>query len=216
VGSARAFGSPPGPSATFIRMFVFLSPLALTATDWAGVQAIVLSVAAAVAIWQVWEARRLRRAQAQPFVVVDFEVLEAQQQIYIVISNIGTTTARDVQLRFEPPLSSSFDSKPNITPPRELKPLSDRIPSLPPGKQIRVLFDIFTERGEAAYPDVFRAEITFYSPALKRNFSADAVSTSACTEEPCTQSDVTSTTSTSSLERSLARSPGGLTLMASA
>jgi hypothetical protein len=38
-----------------------------------------------------------------------------------------------------------------------------------------VLFDIFTERGEAAYPDVFRVEITFYSPALKRNFSADAV-----------------------------------------
>lgn len=70
-------------------MPVWLSPWDWTATDWAGVQCIVLIVAAFIAFRQVREARRLREAQAQPFVVVDFEADQQTQAIYIVISNAG-------------------------------------------------------------------------------------------------------------------------------
>lgn len=139
-------------------------------------QLIVLGVAALVAWRQVHEARRLREAQAQPFVVVDFEVDEERhQEIRIVISNIGGTMARDVKLRFQPELTSSLDSHEGITAPRELKPLRDGIPSLPPGKRIVVMFDIFTQRDPTEFPDVFRVNISFYAPALKRRFQDDSV-----------------------------------------
>jgi hypothetical protein len=154
---------------------VWLSPWDWTAADWAGVQCFILIVAAWIAFRQVSEARRLREAQAQPFVVVDFEVEERQQKIYVAISNLGTTMARDVRLTFEPELTSSFDSDPGVVPPRELKLFSDGVPSLPPGKRIRALLDIFTERDVSAYPDLYRVHITFHSPVLGRDFDDDTV-----------------------------------------
>jgi hypothetical protein len=134
-----------------------------------------LVIAAVVAARQVKEARRLREAQAQPFVVVDLVVEEPRyQEIFVVISNIGGTMARNVHLKFDPELTSSLDSK-GVTPPRELKPLRDGIPSLPPGKEIRVMFDIFTQRDAARFPDVYEVEISFDAPALKRNLKDHSV-----------------------------------------
>jgi hypothetical protein len=156
-------------------MPVWLSPWAWTATDWAGVQCVVLVIAAIIALRQVREARRLREAQVQPFVVVDFEADQQTQAIYIVISNGGSTMARDVRLTFEPPLTSSLDSNQNVVPPRDLKPLSEGIASLPPGKQIRVMFDMFTQRAADAYPDVYNVHVSFRAPALKRRLSDDTV-----------------------------------------
>jgi hypothetical protein len=83
--------------------------------------------------------------------------------------------ARDVRLRFDPELTSSLDSHENITPPRELKPLRESIPSLPPGKQIPVLFDLFTQRDESVYPDLYRVKVTFHAPALKRRIEDESV-----------------------------------------
>jgi hypothetical protein len=167
-------------------VLVWLSPWNWTATDWAGVQCLVLVAAAIVAWRQVREARRLREAQAEqarrlheaqaePFVVVDFEV-EESQEIYIVISNIGRTMARDVRLKFAPELTSSLDSHgPGVVPPKELQPLSGTIPSLAPGKRIRVMFDLFHQRDPNVYPDVFDVEISFYAPALKREIGDKSV-----------------------------------------
>jgi hypothetical protein len=106
---------------------------------------------------------------------VDFEVEQSTQAIYIVISNIGATMARDVRLEFEPGLSSSLDSRGDITSPSDLKPLRDGIPSLPPGKRLPVMFDMFTQRAEAIYPDVYRVTITFYAPALKHELRDESV-----------------------------------------
>jgi hypothetical protein len=144
-----------------------------TQADWAGLTFLALLGAAGLAFWQVSEAKRLREAQARPFVVVDF-VVERGSEIYIVVSNIGETMARDVGLTFDPELTSSLDSHPNITPPRELKPLRERIPSLPPGKQIPMLFDIFHERDAAIHPDLYRVTIRLHAPALNRDVTDDA------------------------------------------
>lgn len=155
-------------------MPVWLSPWAWTATDWAGIQAVVLAIAAGVAIWQVWEARRLRRAQARPFVVVDFEA-ESQQQINIVIANLGSTMARDVRLTFEPELTSSLDSRPTIVRPADLKAIKEGISTLPPGKRVVIMLDLFHQRDAETYPDLYRVHATFYAPALKQHLGEDFV-----------------------------------------
>jgi hypothetical protein len=142
-------------------MTVWLSPWDWTATDWAGVQCIVLVVAAIIAFRQ--------------FVVVDFEVDQQTQAIYIVIANTGNTAARNVHLAFNPPLTSSFDKNPNVVPPGDLKPLSEGIPSLPPGKRLHVMFDMFTQRDGEAYPDLFDVHVSFEAPVLKRRLSDDTV-----------------------------------------
>lgn len=83
--------------------------------------------------------------------------------------------ARDVRLTFTPSLTSSLDSNPNVVPPRDLKPLSEGIASLPPGKRIRVMFDMFTQRAAETYPDVYDVHVSFRAPALDRNLSDDTI-----------------------------------------
>jgi hypothetical protein len=145
-----------------------------TSADWSGLQFLVLVVAALVALWQVREARRIRVAQAQPFVIVDLEIRRGDE-IYLVISNIGGTIARNVRLDFDPILTSTLDEKEGLTPPRDLKPLGDVIPSLPPGKRIAMLFDIFHQRDPAKYPDLYNVTARFYAAALKRHVTDDGV-----------------------------------------
>jgi hypothetical protein len=186
---------------------IWFLPWAWTATDWAGVQAVVLAIqavalaiAAGIAIRQLWEARELRESQARPFVVVDFEVEPAQQAIYIVITNTGSTVARNVTVEFEPELDSSFDrrGRPGLI--RDLKPLREGIGTLPPGKRVKVLFDIFTSREEEeAFPDVYRTRVRFDAPALKkRGLRRGTSSTLASIETSCTSIGQTSTTCTNS------------------
>jgi hypothetical protein len=66
--------------------------------------------------------------------VVDFEVEPAQQAIYIVITNTGSTVARNVTVEFEPELDSSFDrrGRPGLI--RDLKPLREGIGDAPARK----------------------------------------------------------------------------------
>jgi hypothetical protein len=56
------------------------------------------------AVKQVGEAKRLRRAQIRPFVVVD---IAPGWLLYVTVENIGTTLARNVRFEFTVPLESS-------------------------------------------------------------------------------------------------------------
>jgi hypothetical protein len=80
-----------------------------------------------------------------------------------------------VKLEFDPILTSTLDEKEGITPSRDLKPLGDVTPSLPPGKRIAMLFDIFHQRGPAKYPDLYNVTARFYAAALKRHLADDCV-----------------------------------------
>jgi hypothetical protein len=146
-----------------------------SSADWTGLQFVVLVIAAVLGFRQVREARQLREAQAEPFVVVDFDVAPGSQQIYLVISNIGKTAARDVRLRFDPELTSSFDDDPGIVAPRDLKPFREGIPSLPPRKRLPLMLDIFPKRKPDEMPDVYRVHVEFYAPALKKRLEDDSV-----------------------------------------
>jgi hypothetical protein len=156
---------------------------------------VVLAIAAGIAIRQLWEARRLRESQARPFVVVDLEVEPAQQTISIVITNTGGTIARNVKVTFEPDLESSFDSRGSSGLIRDLKPLREGIGTLPPGKRVSLLFDIFTQREGETFPDVYVARVRFDAPALKKRALRKCTSsTSVSIETCCTPFGRTSTT----------------------
>jgi glycosyltransferase involved in cell wall biosynthesis len=111
------------------------------------VQSGLLIGAAGIAYWQANEARRLRRAQSQPYVVVSLESDPTHPHIIsIMIKNIGTTVARNVRLEFDPPLVSTLDKESDPTRMTDWIALRDGIPTLVPGQQMGMLFDSLISR----------------------------------------------------------------------
>jgi hypothetical protein len=134
------------------------------AADWSAlasvVTALVAILAAAFAWRQVTEARKTREDQAQPFVVVDFEPSNVSfRVINLVIRNVGRTLARDVQLKFDPLLSSThLNDKWDLN---DTTLIREGIPSLPPGKEIKALFDLAHERFKSDLPMAYTVTVEF-------------------------------------------------------
>jgi hypothetical protein len=121
----------------------------------------VILAAGFIAWWQASETRRLRKARIRPFVVVDFDAFSEAPLIYLVISNLGSTLARNVQFEFRQPIASSMDdldSKYSIS---NLSIFTKGIPSLPPGKTIPLLFDSAIERYNSDLPDCYDVRISY-------------------------------------------------------
>lgn len=89
---------------------------------------------------QVEEARATRENQAQPFVSVDFEQSPASFIFMdLVIRNTGPTVARNVRFEFDKPLQSTLDDRKTAL--RNAAILTKGIPTLPPGRTYRMLFE---------------------------------------------------------------------------
>lgn len=127
-------------------------------------QLIVLVAAAGVAWVQVREARRLREAQARPFVVVDFDVKD--DAIGLVVSNLGNVLATDVRFEIAPPLDSTLRDYQA----RDLQLFRQGIPTFAPGKVIRTLFDWFPDREQAGLPDAYKVTIRYGDETRRRQF----------------------------------------------
>lgn len=127
---------------------------------------LVLVVAAIIAWRQVREAQSLREDQARPFVLIDFEPVSTI--VEITITNIGKTLARDVHFKFDRSLESTHDRPGDVRGPvKDLNVFKTGIPSLAPGKEIRVFFDQFPSRVEAKLPMTYEVEVTYRNPAGK-------------------------------------------------
>lgn len=129
-------------------MFLFHWVGSLTAADWQAVGSVgtlmVAGVAALYARSQVRVAQAIRRDQSQPQVVVDFSTHE--DYVEIVIVNTGTTTAHNVKVEFSPPLKSTMtEGDPEFM---SSKLLTDGIPTMPPGREYRLLFENGPKRYE--------------------------------------------------------------------
>jgi hypothetical protein len=148
-----------------------MGPAVATATDWAAVTAwaawatVAVYVVLGIFAWiQVLQARRLREEQARPFVIVDFE---PGFLVYLTVENIGRTMARDVTIRFDKPLDSTLSG------PREIDEsplLRQPIPTLPPGRKIRVLFDQYAARMEAKLPLTYDVTLRYKGPFGKKEW----------------------------------------------
>ena len=121
---------------------------------------VVAFLAAIVAYQQLREARRLRVAQAQPYVVVDVEPSVVSRRILnLVIRNTGQTLARDVTIRFDPPLRSTLDAE--GFPPAKFRALLNGIPVLPPGREYQIMLDSSVDRYQAEFPDRYTVIVSF-------------------------------------------------------
>lgn len=136
-----------------------------TAAGWAAVAAwatvIIAGVAAIFAKHQVDLARKTREDQAQPFVVADFERSKAGRIFMdLVIRNTGTTIATNVKVVFDPPLESTLSSQTKF-PLAEAPIITKGIPTLPPGREYRMLFEQMPDRHKSDLPRSYDAVVTF-------------------------------------------------------
>lgn len=120
--------------------------------------AVVAVVAAGVGYRQLRVAREAREDQIRPFVVVDIVPSPVWGNFLdLVVENIGLTLARDVRFRFEPELETSqdrYDLADSLL-------IKQGIPSLPPRRQIRALFDVSHERKTAALPMTYDVTVEY-------------------------------------------------------
>ncbi|MGV9645129.1 hypothetical protein [Streptomyces sp. NPDC003514] len=119
-------------------------------------------VAAVAAFRQVREARTLRLEQAQPFVVLDVEVSGTGHPLTdLVIRNIGQTLAYDVKFKFSPALQSTLDEGNTIGPLADASLLKSGIPSMPPGREYRILFENMPARFKSDLTRRYDVEIVY-------------------------------------------------------
>ena len=133
-----------------------------------GGQLLLLVIAAVYARSQFQEARDLRQAQIRPFVVIDLDSPE-RPFFELVVKNIGTTMARDVRFEFDVTPQSTI-SHASLD---RFKMFSDGIATLPPGKEIRTLFDNAVKRFKADLPDVYRVHVSYTDHERGRPFEED-------------------------------------------
>jgi hypothetical protein len=127
---------------------------AWTADDWSALgtnMTALIAVAAGVVAWrQLREARRLRREQAQAYVVCFAERTPGHDQaVDIVIRNFGTTAAREVTVAVTPPLMRSGHAG---RPPEPVE-LPAELPVLVPGQEWRTWWDLGINRSEGNLTD---------------------------------------------------------------
>lgn len=151
------------------------SPVSVSAGA-AVVTALIALVAVLAAFRQVAEARRLREAQAQPYVTIDLEPVDPgdYQFINLVIENHGSTVARDVKFAFDPALITS-DERYRLG---ERAIFQEGIPVLVPRKRVVCFFDNGlsrndnadrAERGDVAKaPDRFNVTVSYSDRSGKR------------------------------------------------
>jgi len=81
-------------------------------------------------------AKLIRQDQSQPFVFVDIAPDESGFLLMIVVENAGPTIARNIRIRFDPPLrSATFKEVQNLQFPQDV------IAALAPGRRIRWYLD---------------------------------------------------------------------------
>lgn len=116
-------------------------------------------VALVIYVWKTWhiaaetrrtaeaaidatsEAREARLAFLAPRIQIYFSV-EDVHQAEIVVENIGTGVARDVQITFDPPLQSSFDlARQDSRSPRAVEFFETVKPVMPPAYRFTHVFD---------------------------------------------------------------------------
>jgi len=142
----------------------WLSPGDYSTADWAGLTFLVLLGAAGVAYVQAREARRLRKDQARPFVVIDFHPSRSTF-IELKITNTGRTLATNVSFDFDKPLRTTLDYIEGRGDLMALSLFSKPMPGLAPGKEITVLFDQFPDRLQAGLPLTYSVAVSYSDPA---------------------------------------------------
>lgn len=137
-------------------------------TIFIGGQLLLISFAAVFGWRQLAHAKDLRDAQTRPFVVIDLG--SSRQGFFdLVVTNIGSTMARDVTFEFDPPMVTSK----KYTDIYELKAFEEGISTLPPGKEFRTLLDFGPSRYEEKLPDFYRVKVNYREDPGDRTYAEE-------------------------------------------
>jgi hypothetical protein len=153
-------------------MLIATWPWDWSSGSWAGLTFLVVFAGGIVAAWQVHEARRLREDQARPFVIIDFHPW--QTIIELSIKNIGKTLARDVTFAFDPPLTSTRDDSSGRGKLTKLNLFQHGIPTLAPGREMKLFFDQFPSRLQAGLPLTYNVSVS-YTDTVGRRYNDPTV-----------------------------------------
>jgi len=109
-------------------------------------------------MFQLHDARRIRRESNAPYVIAQFESSEAAPDIIdLVIKNIGVTPAFAIHLTVDPPMERAKEI-PGL-PFMGAKALSDGIKMLAPNQEVRMYFDAVRERQGTSLPNEFTVTV---------------------------------------------------------
>lgn len=113
---------------------------------------------AAISEKTLQEMRDSRDQESAPYIVTYFDIPFGQQFIFFVIKNIGKTSAERVKIDINPPLVNSKGINFNNFP-----FLNDKISIMPPGYEIKTMFDFFPQYVENEdSPMTFDVNVTYY------------------------------------------------------
>jgi hypothetical protein len=102
--------------------------------------------------------KEARDQEIAPYVVVYFDMVHEEKIIYLVVKNIGKSTARDVRIQFRPKLIGNSGEDMS-----ELPIIKNGIASLSPNHEIKTFVDstvAFFERSDQ--PLTYEVKISFY------------------------------------------------------
>jgi hypothetical protein len=142
----------------------------LTQAGWAAVAACVAAatlvgavVTVIVAFKQFAAVRAAHVDQTRPYVVVDFEPSLATWIIAdLVVKNMGQGSAKNFRLSIDPAPQRAMDrGRENRL--SEVRLLNEPVPTLPPGREYRLLFDNMIDRFKTSLPMVYTAKVYYES-----------------------------------------------------
>jgi hypothetical protein len=142
-----------------------------TAGDWsaaATVAAAVIYVFLGIfAFVQLLQNRKLRQLETRPYVIVDFDT--RRELIYVAISNVGRTPARDVVIKFTEPLRTTGQMRSD---PSMAAVFNSPIPMLAPGRVIRIAFGLgFEILNDDSIPHSYEVSVSYTDLERKNKFA---------------------------------------------
>lgn len=139
-----------------------MDPFGMTPEQYAAGAAwatfVVLLLTALFAVWQLREARTLRREHSRPYVVLSLDI---QQRVMLMfnVENVGQRPAYNVTISFDQPPQSTLKDIEN------LRILREPIPTMPPRQVFHAYwesaFTVFDAKEPYPYPMHYRASVTY-------------------------------------------------------
>ena len=110
-------------------------------------------------------AEQVRQEQVEPYVVVDIRPSDHVGYVFVlVIENTGPTVARNVQIKFDPPLERVEETLSGWPPIRDALFLKEGIPFMSPGRRIEWFFDVGFKRLDSDLPKVYTVTVDTEGP----------------------------------------------------
>ncbi|SFU16323.1 hypothetical protein [Arthrobacter sp. ov118] len=144
-------------------------------TDWISAVStaatlVIAAIAAAIALFQLIQAKKLELDKSQPYVVMTMQESISPQFIDLVIKNYGQTAAYDVRVLLNPAPTRSQDGA-------EVVHLPEVIPVMAPGQEWRTHWDSASDRYSSTLPDRHEGTITYFGEKdiYKKQISSKAI-----------------------------------------